>query len=130
MSRRAATPGSRVTTSVASPASTPAATPKPAITTATKLTRLVTRNSATVRLAANERGTPLRSSSTAPTARPPAPPDGSTTFSPCTAIDMLVLARRLVRRSYTPWNARAKHAVEASSRSRATAIQPPSAPAS
>ena len=92
-------PGSRVTASVASPDSTPAATPKPAITTATKLTRLVIRNRATVRLAANERGTPARSSSTAPTARPPAPPEGSTTFMPCTAIDMLVLARRLVRRS-------------------------------
>ena len=92
-------PGRRVSASAASPDSTPAATPKPAITTATKLTRLVIRNRATVRLAANERGTPARSSSTAPTARPPAPPEGSTMFMPCTASDMLVLARGLGRRS-------------------------------
>ena len=58
----------------------------PAITTAAKLTELVMRKKATVRGTMRSAGMPMRRRAQAPSASPPAPPVGSSTFAACSDI--------------------------------------------
>ena len=95
----------------------------PASTSAPKLTALVTRNSAAWRPAARSAGTPRRVMTSAPSAGPPAPPAGSSTFAPCSAKPRTSARCQRIRRSNADHSARTKPSIEPSAQAAASAIQ-------
>ena len=121
----APTAGSSVASSeTPSPGRTPTVVSVPASTSAAKLTALVIRKSAAWRPVASSAGTPSRVITSAPSAGPPAPPAGSSTFAPCSANPSTSARRHGITRSNADHRARTKPSIESSEHSAASAIQP------
>jgi hypothetical protein len=90
----------------------PIASPIPATDSASSPTALVARKRTPERLTANRVGTPARIRRTAPTARPPLPPEGRTTLVPSSTIARSKAALQPIRRSKAPRKATTKLSVE------------------
>ena len=105
----------------------PTVTSVPASTSATNVTALVIRNRAAWRLVASSEGTPILVITSAPSAGPPAPPAGISTFAPCSANPSTTARRHGITRSNTDHSARTNPNIESSAQAAQAAIQTGSA---